>query len=286
MTTPWNSSAPGSYGGPPGPQQQPGHGGPPGPPAYGGTQQGPPHGGPPGGGWQGPPSRQANPGAALGWAGVGAGIVLGPVGLVLGVMSFTRSRRAGASTVPGVIAMIVGTVWTVAVAAIVVVTAVVTLSQDPPPPPEPTQTETEPETPGPAAGENPGDTDTEREVRDVDIDLGNCIDDLENPVSPGTFLHVPCAQPHHAEVVAEYTITEPDFPGTDAVQQQADDFCSTEVPEALPTEIDRTNLTVYYLYPTQTTWDDGDRIISCFVLGKDDTRLVGSAIAGDIQISE
>jgi hypothetical protein len=135
---------------------------------------------------------------------------------------------------------------------------------------------------GPVAlSDNPGDTDTAREISSLDFAVGNCLETLDGDGT--SFPHVPCADPHEAEVVATF---EPDgdaYPGEDAILEEANDVCLEEVSLAVPAGVDTSDLTWDFWYPEASSWDDGDRTVAC-VLIADGVDMTGSATAGDLAV--
>ena len=250
------------------PQGQPQQGYPQGPPAQGYSQ--PQQYGPPGGP-QGPgqypgatPPRAANPGAGMGWLGAGLGLVVGFVGIVLGAISINRSAKAKASRVPGTVAVVVGSLQVVAVVTTILVLVFrgtfgpVTLS------------------------DNPGDTDSPREIGSADFSVGNCLESVDGDGT--SFTHLPCADPHAAEVIYTYEPSGGAYPGEDAIVEEANDTCLEEVSLTVPVGVDTSNLTYDFWYPEASSWDDGDRTVACVLVG-DGVDLTGSAIAGDLAVS-
>lgn len=226
--------------------------------------------GPPGGP-QGPgqypgatPPRATNPGAGMGWLGAGLGLVVGFVGIVLGAISINRSAKAKASRVPGTVAVVVGSLQVVAV----VTTVLVLVFRG---------------TFGPVTlDDNPGDTDSPSEIGSVDFSVGNCLESVDGDGT--SFTHLPCADPHAAEVVYTYEPSGGAYPGEDAIVEEANDTCLDEVSLTVPVGVDTSNLTYDFWYPDATAWDSGDRSVACVLVG-DGVDLTGSAIAGDLAVS-
>lgn len=214
-----------------------------------------------------PPTPASNPGATLGWLGAVLGLVIGFIGIVMGAMSISRSKKAGASRVPGTVAVVVGSLQVIAV----VTTVLVLLFRG---------------VFGPfVAQDNPGDTSTEREIAIADLTEGNCLSNIEPDAV--TFTHVPCATGHEAEVIHVFVPAGDAYPGEDAIVAEAEEVCYTEVSQAIPPTLvpsDLEDLFYEYSYPDATSWDAGDRTIAC-VLTSDGGPLTGSATAGDLDVA-
>nr|WP_227993989.1 septum formation family protein [Pseudactinotalea sp. HY160] len=91
---------------------------------------------------------------------------------------------------------------------------------------------------------------------------------------------IPCAEPHALEVVAEKTVPDGSYPGEDGLEQEAGTFCSSAA-DGLPSGQPFDLAQVRDLYPSEVTWDAGDRVISCLAEARDGTVLTGSFVAGD-----
>src|SRR5699024_4178451 len=136
---------------------------------------------------------------------------------------------------------------------------------------------------GDSTGENTADVDSPTQVRDVDLVPGNCLESLEYD---DNFLltQVPCADEHGAEVYAETNVSEsdyPEFPGEGVFETESDEFCADEYGEVVRPVISSSDLLYTSLYPSQSTWDNGDRKFTCLIAAPEDGHLTGSVIAGD-----
>ena len=236
-TPPPSTPAPGVGGPPPGPPGAGGYSAPPGP---GGFPTPPPGSGP---GW-GPPGA-----AAPGTDGFCiAALVFGilpcvPLGIIFGIIGLNRTSRSQQKGRGLAIAGIVlACLWGVAGVASVF------LADD-------------------AERDSEGNI-TEAGDEDVfSLRVGDC---WNNPPSDSEVQEVdavPCAEPHDAEVYAEFDIPESDtYPGTDEVIAQADQGCFDEFEGFVGISADASTIEVLYLYPTEDSWDRmDDRQVSCIV---------------------
>lgn len=199
----------------------------------------------------------------LGWVGVGVGLLVGFIGIVLGAISISRSRQARASILPGVLAIVVGSVQVLAVIAYVLLQLMDVTG------------------PAPTTGTNPGDTDQERTVEVGELAVGNCLSEMDR--SGGPLTQVPCAQAHAVEVVYQFDQAGDAYPGEDALYEASDETCYPIVANAVPTDVDPTALYQDAFVPTLEQWDGGLRTITC-VLWSEDTTMTGSTAAGDLDV--
>lgn len=86
---------------------------------------------------------------------------------------------------------------------------------------------------------------------------GHCIRDLPSDGAVGQVTLVPCSDDHEAEVVASLRLDDGDWPGEDAVTEQATAWC----------EMDNEQTAAGYRpvvwTPSQESWSQGDRAALC-----------------------
>jgi len=96
----------------------------------------------------------------------------------------------------------------------------------------------------------------------TDMKVGDCISDIPTDARVLTLPTIECAQPHGGEVYAVLNMPDGDYPGTEAIdewQNRCPEELATYSPEAM---LDDT-VGVYVLYPTEETWEAGDRAVTC-----------------------
>lgn len=106
----------------------------------------------------------------------------------------------------------------------------------------------------------------------LELEAGNCLDLPDNAeLSAGfelaTVKTVSCTSEHEAQVYAEKELTGDEFPGTDAIQNIASEFCTAEFKTFVGSEIGTSTLDIYPLMPTAESWDQaGDRTLLCVAI--------------------
>jgi hypothetical protein len=110
------------------------------------------------------------------------------------------------------------------------------------------------------------------------LQVGDCIQlpDADTVISVEG---VPCAEPHDAQVFAEFVLPDGDFPGLDAVELAAGEGCYQRWPAAVGTAYESdpaSDFTV--LTPTAESWAEGDREVTCLLVPLDVARMVGSRL--------
>ncbi len=106
--------------------------------------------------------------------------------------------------------------------------------------------------------------------------VGQCMDFPEDAVAP---TEVPCGEPHTGEIVGVHDMTDARFPGDDAAYAAAEEFCLQAFADYVGIDFMDSELDMLYLYPTETSWDVGDRQIACWAEPIDGTPLTES-VAG------
>lgn len=113
------------------------------------------------------------------------------------------------------------------------------------------------------------------ETADADvfsIQVGDCLDYAAlGSGEINTVPVVPCAEPHDGEVYAEMSLPDGDYPGDDAVGEQADTFCYDQFATFVGIPWDDSSLDYSPLTPTADSWEGfDDRLIQCVVASQDD----------------
>jgi hypothetical protein len=105
----------------------------------------------------------------------------------------------------------------------------------------------------------------------VDFAVGDCFNEVGDE-----FEVVSCTEPHYAEA---YRIADhPDqafFPGETRVADWAEPFCYSHFESYTGVEYQDSDLEFGYLYPTEGSWNAGDREVICFVFNLSGEDLVG-----------
>jgi hypothetical protein len=120
-----------------------------------------------------------------------------------------------------------------------------------------------------------------------DLSVGDCInfepglfdEEVAEPVEP--FLQiVDCGGEHQEEVIALPVMADGEFPGNQAVEQEAEDKCLAAFEPYVGAAYEDSIYDITYFTPTPETWREGDRQILCTVLdpaGPVDELIRGSA---------
>ncbi len=115
----------------------------------------------------------------------------------------------------------------------------------------------------------------------LELSVGDCFQDWEGATQLATqqvegVETVNCDIPHDNEVYALVEMTEASFPGAAAVETQAYESCLERFDSFVGTPYADSRLDFGALFPTEASWDQGDRTIICFVYDVEFLRLTGS----------
>lgn len=112
-----------------------------------------------------------------------------------------------------------------------------------------------------------------------ELEVGDCFDDAGIEDGATEVADVPivdCGKAHDYEVFAAFDVTEAAYPGDAATRDIARDGCIERFDAFVGIPYEQSALDVTYLYPTQQTWDDGDREIVCALYSLDGTQVTGT----------
>lgn len=112
------------------------------------------------------------------------------------------------------------------------------------------------------------------------VDEGQCFDNPDGRSEIVTNVDiVDCDDPHDNEMYA--VVAYPDqgsHPGDDVIRDFADETCIQRFEEFVGFDYLASELDLGYFWPTDESWDAGDRTVQCFVF-----ELDGSQSAGTLQ---
>ncbi|PFG34935.1 septum formation family protein [Sanguibacter antarcticus] len=96
--------------------------------------------------------------------------------------------------------------------------------------------------------------------------VGDCVNSADLADTVETVPTVPCSEPHDSEAFAVMDLPAGDFPGNDAIDIAADDFCYDEFTAFVGIAWDDSTLDYFPLTPLEEGWNQlDDRQVLCFV---------------------
>lgn len=133
----------------------------------------------------------------------------------------------------------------------------------------------------------PGSTSapTGRDNGVFDVTVGDCFlrpgtaEAAEDDVVIDEVDIVACDQPHHNEVFHAFDLADGPFPGIDEVTSSAEDGCAEPFATFVGHVVPSPDLAIYLLYPTERSWAEGDREVTCTVFDQRGVALTGSVAA-------
>jgi hypothetical protein len=115
-----------------------------------------------------------------------------------------------------------------------------------------------------------------------DLRVGDCVDTVDGPVPDDGIEKLPrldCDEPHDAEVylVEDLTLDGDEYPGEEAVNADVRDVCLADgFEDYVGIASDDSIYEVYALYPSERSWELGDRSAVCMVVSVDGSPLTRS----------
>jgi len=110
----------------------------------------------------------------------------------------------------------------------------------------------------------------------LELDVGQCFDDPPDFAEVAGVEVVPCASPHHNEVIAVLDITDSPYPGDAEMARIAESRCRAAFAGYVGVAYDDSPLALGWLAPSADSWAVGDRQVICFVFDQSGDRTSGS----------
>jgi hypothetical protein len=99
-------------------------------------------------------------------------------------------------------------------------------------------------------------------VTATDVKVGDCLKDIPSSARVMTVHTVGCDKSHAGEVYAVLLMPEGGYPGQTAIETYQNK-CEPELASYSPNAITDDSVQMYVLYPTEDTWKQGDRAVTC-----------------------
>jgi Domain of unknown function (DUF4190)/Septum formation len=102
------------------------------------------------------------------------------------------------------------------------------------------------------------------------LQVGDCIATMPaDNARVTTMPKVSCTTPHEGEVYDQIRVTEASFPGQPTLESEYQSRCRSSLMSYAPSAADSSDVGIYLLYPSQSTWDQGDRDVVCIATTTD-----------------
>ncbi|MCR2814183.1 septum formation family protein [Microbacterium sp. zg.Y1090] len=128
-------------------------------------------------------------------------------------------------------------------------------------------------------GDESSQPDESGEAVDVfSISLGDCLNTsaLSDTTQVDSVPVVPCSEPHEDEVYYTFDSTDPEYPGEDALVSEAGETCIAEFADFVGIAYEESALDYWPMYPSEQSWEQGDREILCMVYDPSGEKVTGS----------
>lgn len=115
-----------------------------------------------------------------------------------------------------------------------------------------------------------GDITESGDVSAFALQVGDCLNDIEESEMITSLPAVPCAEPHEAEVFGMFDLPEGDYPTEDELVAQADAGCADRMASYAPDAMNDPTIGFFYIYPLEQAWPE-DREIVCLAISSEGT---------------
>jgi hypothetical protein len=194
-----------------------------------------------------------------------AGILLGTAGLIVGLSGYGRVQRDeatnGTMALWGIFTSAVALiVWIVAAAIFVAGIVDEELTAD-----DPAENTVAPAaTPVSPQAEETAPTGAE-EVDYIDLEVGDCLAEIEDTEEIFSVETVPCSEPHGEEVIAAQTLPDEDLHGPDAIDAQAEELCYAKFEGFVGLPYEESVLALGIITMSEGGPHLGDRLVLCTI---------------------
>lgn len=97
----------------------------------------------------------------------------------------------------------------------------------------------------------------------LDLRLGDCLGEIPEEGVTFSANVVPCSKPHEGQIYAVFDMPAGKFPGDKAISTAADQGCGSRLQGVSQAAYQDNEVGIFYLSPTQLSWSQNDREISC-----------------------
>ena len=115
-----------------------------------------------------------------------------------------------------------------------------------------------------------------RTIHSTELQVGDCFSYSDASTQVGDVEVVDCSAPHLYEVYNNYQITQSTFPDTSTMESEQRTACYDTFETYVGTSYDRSQYDATTLTPTEASWAQGDRTITCILKTKDGSEITGS----------
>ncbi|KRA22988.1 hypothetical protein ASD65_00030 [Microbacterium sp. Root61] len=109
------------------------------------------------------------------------------------------------------------------------------------------------------------------------VQVGDCLNTAGIDTEEVSSLPiVPCTEPHDDEVYFSYQVADGAFPGEEALIADAQEACAVEFTTFVGLAYEESALDLWPMYPTEGSWDSGDREVLCIAWDPSGAKLTGT----------
>jgi hypothetical protein len=114
-----------------------------------------------------------------------------------------------------------------------------------------------------------------------DLRVGDCFDDpsdlTDEIVEVEDVAAIPCDRPHDNEVFFAFDLTGDELPSDAAIEELVGQECLPAFDDFVGTPYEESELDLFAIWPTEASWLQGDRAVTCALYAMDGTKLDATA---------
>ena len=117
-----------------------------------------------------------------------------------------------------------------------------------------------------------------RMISSFDLEVDDCWLVPMVEIDANDTVLIDCEQPHQYQVyyITDYAGDTDEFPGKQAMENAADEACIAAFENYVGIDYDSSEFDYSTLYPSEDTWEDGDRELLCSLEASDNSEWTGS----------
>ena len=97
-----------------------------------------------------------------------------------------------------------------------------------------------------------------------ELEVGDCFNYLDEGKAGRNRMGVPCAEPHRFELYYQFNLDGDEF-SNETITNRSHQGCLAEFEDFVGVSFEQSSLDISALFPSEDTWDKGDREVLCSV---------------------
>jgi len=110
---------------------------------------------------------------------------------------------------------------------------------------------------------------SEGTVSVTSLQVGDCVNGLQDSDDVASLPAVPCSVGHEGEVFVVFDLPPGPYPGESGLRGQVEVRCNAELDSYAPNAISDVTIGLFHVGPDEVSWDRGDREVVCIASSLD-----------------